>query len=140
MGNCSCGAFNIMLREALLLACGLVGVHGFLGMGDRCVPVPSHLCAIAYDDDGCRGWSLRIPQGEQMFKWWDPVWYWYRNDIEQVSVRAGCSFTGFDDSSYNGNSFTIRAGSSDRHVDLSSEDDFEDFDEAIQSYSCVCRA
>ena len=61
-----------------------------------------------------------------------------RNDIEQVSVRAGCSFTGwlhnvvdiqfrllsknlrpgFDDSSYNGESFTIRAGSSDRHVVL----------------------
>merc|ERR1712004_279152 len=47
--------------------------------------------------------------------------------------------TGFDDSSYNGESFTIRAGSPDRHVDLSAEDDFEDFDEAIQSYSCSCR-
>ena len=23
-------------------------------MGDRCVPVPSHLCAVAYDDDGCK--------------------------------------------------------------------------------------
>merc|ERR1711890_103765 len=98
--------------------------QGLLGFGNKCVPVPSHLCAYAYDDDGCEGWRLDIPVGEQMFKWWDPVWYWYRNDIEQVSVRAGCSFTGFDDSSYNGESFTIRAGATDRHVDLSEEDDF----------------
>ena len=47
-----------------------------------------------------------------MFKWWDPVYYWYRNDIESVSVRRGCTFTGFDDSSLNGGSFTIRSGSS----------------------------
>ena len=46
-----------------------------------------------------------------MFKWWDPVYYWYRNDIESVSVRKGCTFTGFDDSSLNGGSFTIRSGS-----------------------------
>ena len=46
-----------------------------------------------------------------MFKWWDPVLYWYRNDIESVSVRRGCTFTGFDDSSLNGGSFTIRSGS-----------------------------
>ena len=25
-----------------------------------------------------------------------------RNDIEQVSVRAGCTFTGFEDSDFNG--------------------------------------
>ena len=25
-----------------------------------------------------------------MFKWWDPIYYWYRNDIESVSVRKGC--------------------------------------------------
>jgi len=127
-----------MLR-VLLLCSVLAGARGLLGFGSKCVPVPRHLCALAYDDDGCRGWKLDIPVGEKMFKWWDPVYSWYRNDIEQVSVRAGCSFTGFDDSSYNGESFTIRAGSGDRHVDLSDEDDFEDFDEAIQSYSCTCR-
>jgi len=110
--------------------------QGFSIFGSRCVPVPSHLCALAYDDDGCTGWKLDIPLGSQMFKWWDPVWYWYRNDIEQVSVRAGCSFTGYDDSSYNGNSFVIRAGHQDRHVDLSKE--YPSFDESIQSYSCTC--
>jgi len=66
------------LRQALLIVYALAGAHGFLGMGDRCVPVPSRLCAVAYDDDGCKGWKLDIPVGEKMFKWWDPVYYWYR--------------------------------------------------------------
>ena len=38
----------------------------------------------------------------------------FRNDIESVSVRAGCTFVGFDDSSLNGQSMTIRAGVKDR--------------------------
>ena len=25
-----------------------------------------------------QGWRLDIPVGEKMFKWWDPVFYWYR--------------------------------------------------------------
>ena len=26
----------------------------------------------------CQGWRLDIPEGEKMFKWWDPVYSWYR--------------------------------------------------------------
>ena len=82
-----CSGINIMLREAFLVVSALAGAYGekimkftlclslwlswhlwagtphdwnisgFLGMGDRCVPVPSHLCAIAYDDDGCKVWQ-----------------------------------------------------------------------------------
>ena len=40
--------------------------------------VPGDLCAIVFDDGGCRGWKLDIQEGEVMFKWWDPVYYWYR--------------------------------------------------------------
>ena len=92
-----------------------------------------------------------------MFKWWDPVYSWYRwnfkkmllftNTISNCPIETtsskclwgqaalllvGCTIVveiqfrllsknlrpGFDDSSYNGESFTIRAGSSDRHVVL----------------------
>ena len=76
---------------------------------------------------------------QMMFKWWHPINFFYRNDIESVVVRAGCSFTGFDDSSLNGGSFTIRAGNSDRKVNLGDEDEYEDYDEKIQSLSCHCR-
>ena len=119
--------------KSLLVLLGLLGL-GQCGIFTRskCVEVPSNLCAVVYDDEKCNGWALNINEGEVgyicmfcqknlfhiyttfqiMFKWWDPVYYWYRNDIEAVSVRKGCTFTGFDDSSLNGGSFTIRSSSS----------------------------
>jgi len=107
--------------------------------GSKCKDVPSHLCARVYDDEDCKGWELDIPVGEIQFKMWHPVYYWYRNDIEAISVRAGCTLTGFEDSSFNGESVTIRAGSSVRHVNLGDEDEYEDLDEDIESIQCSCR-
>jgi len=127
-----------MLKFAILCLC-FAAVSAISLRRSKCVAVPSNVCAMVYDDGGCRGWKLDIQEGEVMFKWWDPVYYWYRNDIEAVSVRAGCTFTGFDDSSLNGESMTVRAGDKDRHVTLNDEDDFEDFDENIQSIACTCR-
>merc|ERR1712136_462711 len=101
----------------------VVGVaFGGIFTRSKCVPVPNNVCAVVYDDEKCIGWKLNIAEGEIMFKWWDPVYYWYRNDIESVSVRSG---------------FTFRSGNSDRHVTLSDEDEYEDYDEKIQSISCV---
>jgi len=129
---------SVMFKVAILSVCIAASSAGLLSRS-KCVPVPDNLCAMVYDDGGCKGWKLDIQEGEIMFKWWDPVYYWYRNDIEAVSVRAGCTFTGFDDSSLNGESMTVRAGNKDRHVELNDEDEFEDFDEKIQSISCTCR-
>merc|ERR1712002_41137 len=81
--------YSIIMKLFIVAFAALIAnSQGLLGFGSKCVPVPSNLCARAYDDGGCRGWELDIPVGEQMLKWWDPVWSWYRNDIEQVSVRA----------------------------------------------------
>merc|ERR1712032_659336 len=135
------GVIRHLDMKSLLVLLGLLGL-GQSGIFTRskCVTVPSNLCAVVYDDEKCNGWALNINEGGIMFKWWDPVYYWYRNDIESVSVRKGCTFTGFDDRSLNGGSFTIRSGSSkDTHVTLSDEDEYEDYDEKIQSISCVCR-
>jgi len=129
---------SMMLKLSILCVCVAAVSAGLLSRS-KCVPVPNNLCAVVYDDGGCKGWKLDIQEGEIMFKWWDPVYYWYRNDIEAVSVRAGCTFTGFDDSSLNGESMTVRAGNKDRHIELNDEDEFEDFDEAIQSIACTCR-
>ena len=54
-----------MVRALALLSLSLaaLGVHGFLGFGDQCIPVPSHLCAIAYDDDGCKVAQDRLGPG-----------------------------------------------------------------------------
>ena len=52
----------------------ILGVQG----RTKCTPVPQNLCALVYDDGGCEGWKLDVPEGDMMFKWWDPVKVWYR--------------------------------------------------------------
>ena len=37
-----------------------------------------------------------------------------RNDIDVIGLRAGCTFTGYSDSSFNGQRMTIRAEGYDR--------------------------
>ena len=39
-----------------------------------------------------------------------------RNDMDVVGVRAGCTFTGFSGSAFDGNSVTVRAEQSDHWV------------------------
>merc|ERR1711915_325093 len=89
----------------------------------KCNTVPSNMCAVVYDDIGCSGWKLNIPEGEIFFNWWDPIYSWYRNDIEAVSVKAGCDFTGFDAVNMSGKNITISAGSANKHVTLKDEDE-----------------
>eukprot|EP00088_Acartia_fossae_P031202 TRINITY_DN3212_c0_g1_i6.p1 TRINITY_DN3212_c0_g1~~TRINITY_DN3212_c0_g1_i6.p1 ORF type:complete len:143 (-),score=23.02 TRINITY_DN3212_c0_g1_i6:212-607(-) len=113
------------------------GVHAGL-FGSSCTDVPSNLCARVYDDEDCKGWELDVPEGRMNFRFFNPVWYWYRNDIESVSVRKGCSLTGFDDTNWTGQSATIVARSRDRHVNLDDEDEYEDLDEEIESLQCTC--
>ena len=40
-----------------------------------------------------------------------------RNDIDVIGVRAGCTFTGYSDSSFNGQRMTIRAEGYDRLIE-----------------------
>jgi len=105
----------------------------------KCNTVPNNMCAVVYDNIGCSGWKLNIPEGEIIFNWWDPIYSWYRNDIEAVSVKAGCDFTGYDAVNMSGKNITISAGSANKHVTLKDEDELADFDEKIESISCTCR-
>jgi hypothetical protein len=57
----------------------------------------------------CRGgWSLELPEGDTAFPFLSSSWP-NRNDMDLVGVRAGCSFTGFAGSSFNGEKVTVRA-------------------------------
>jgi len=107
--------------------------------GTGCVErVPRHLCAMVYDEDDCGGWKLDIPLDSRM-DWpaWSPTGFWYRNDIESIVVRAGCTFTGWDDS-FSGKSITIRAPSgSDKKINTR-ESDYDDLHEDIESLHCFC--
>jgi len=109
-----------------------------IGKPPRCEHVPRTACAVAYDSHNCDGgWRLVIPVGEMRFRWFTST-YTYRNDIDTIGVRAGCVFTGYSDSSYNGNRMTMRADSQDRWSVLADEPAFQHMDEDIESVQCTC--
>ena len=55
-----------------------------------------------------------VPPGEQRQLDYFSSDFKYRNDADIVAVRRGCTFTGFTGSSFNGERFTVTAGSADR--------------------------
>ena len=80
----------------------------------KCDVIPQTACAVAYDSGSCSGgWKLVIPVGELRFRWFTSYWS-YRNDMDTVGVRAGCTLTAYSDSSFNGDRIDIRADSYDR--------------------------
>ena len=80
----------------------------------KCDVVPQTACAVGYDSSSCSGgWKLVIPIGELRFRWFTSYWS-YRNDMDTVGVRAGCTLTAYSDSSFNGDRIDIRADSYDR--------------------------
>jgi len=104
-----------------------------------CDPIPMSACAVVYDEKDClSGWKLIIPEGEIRFKWMS-AYYAYRNDIETVGVQTGCTFTGFEDSSFNGDRISIPAAGYDRWVALGDEAKYLHMNEEIESVQCVCR-
>jgi len=105
-----------------------------------CEDVPLTACAVAYDSHDCDGgWRLVIPIGELRFRWFTS-YYTYRNDIDTIGVRAGCTFTGYSDSSFNGNRMTIRTAGHDRWEVLADSAEFMHMDEDIESVQCVCNS
>jgi len=105
----------------------------------RCQPIPRSACAVVYDEKNCAsGWKLIIPEGELRFKWMS-TYYAYRNDIETIGVKAGCTLTAFSDSSFNGDRVAIAATNYDRWVNLGEDASYLHMNEDIESVQCVCR-
>jgi len=117
------------------------GISTATGKPSGCDHVPQTACAVAYDSHDCDGgFRLVIPSGAEMrFRWFTST-YSYRNDIDLIGVRAGCVFTGYSDSSFNGNRMTMRAPDMvDRWEVLGDSVEFRHMDEDIESVQCVCR-
>eukprot|EP00092_Neocalanus_flemingeri_P106556 GFUD01136724.1.p1 GENE.GFUD01136724.1~~GFUD01136724.1.p1 ORF type:complete len:712 (-),score=170.30 GFUD01136724.1:71-2206(-) len=105
----------------------------------NCDVVPHSACAVAYDSSSCTGgWKLVIPMGELRFRWFTS-YYTYRNDMDTIGIRAGCTFTGYSDSSFNGNRIDIKADSYDRWVVFADHAEYRHMDADIESIRCVCR-
>jgi len=103
-----------------------------------CTKVPEDACAVGYDSALCSGgWRLVIHEGAQRFKFFSS-WWSYRNDMDTIGVRAGCTFTGFSGSRFNGQSAKIAAGQYDRWIVFSREMEYQHIDEDIESLKCSC--
>jgi len=107
----------------------------------RCPQINASLCAVLYDSSTCAtgSWKLPVEDGTQkQLNYWSSDWK-YRNDADLVGVRSGCSFTGWTGSSFDGDSFSLTAGMSDRWVVFAESQVYAAFDENILSYQCNCR-
>merc|ERR550532_2827806 len=107
------------------------------GGEDHCRPLGPGRCAVLYDERDCTGWSRDVTEGERTsLRWWDLSVFKYRNDIGAVSVKAGCTFTGFVTSDFSGSQCVLRAVGSDRHVNL--DQTCRGFYDNIDSFTCTC--
>jgi len=103
-----------------------------------CDLVPETACAMLYDSGTCSGgWKYVLPEGQLRFRYFSSYWK-YRNDMDTVGVKAGCTFTGFSDSSFNGNSVVLRAEQWDKWVVFANHAQYANMDEDIESVRCSC--
>lgn len=109
------------------------------GKPPRCDPVPRTACGVVYDSGSCSGgFKLIISEGEITFPYFSSYWK-YRNDIDLIGVKAGCTLTGFSDTNYSGKRGTFRADATDRWWVLKEYAEFVHLDQDIESIQCVCR-
>jgi len=129
------------LREAF---CRDVDAYSFdLNIDDgrppRCDPVPRNACGVVYDEDDCHsGWKLIITEGEVSFSYFSH-YNKYRNDIELIGVKAGCTLTAFSNTGFSNQRGTFRADANDFWWDLSEYAEYKHLNEDIESIQCVCR-
>jgi len=104
-----------------------------------CQKIPQGVCAVAYDSSTCKddGWKLMLPEGQIQFRFWSSK-FKYRNDMDLIAVRDGCTFTGFSDSEFNGNSGVVTAKGWDRWVVFGSSSQYRHLEEDIESVICRC--
>ena len=109
------------------------------GKPSNCDPVPRTACGVVYDSSSCSGgWKLIIAEGAISFPYFSSYWK-YRNDIDLIGVKAGCTLTGFSDTGFSGNRGTFRADASDQWWVLAEHAEFLHLDSDIESIQCVCR-
>lgn len=110
------------------------------GKPPRCDSVPRTACGVVHDSGSCNGgWRLIITTGEISFPYFSSYWK-YRNDIDLIGVKAGCTLTAFSSTGFSGQRGTFRADANDRWWRLNEYAEFLHLHEDIESIQCVCRS
>jgi len=107
----------------------------------NCQPINNNLCAILYDSSTCADGTWQLPiynNANKRLRYWSSD-YKYRNDADVIGVRNGCTFFGWTGSGFDGNSFKLTAGATDRWIVFAQSQLYQQFDESILSFRCACR-
>merc|ERR1719495_720304 len=96
----------------------------------NCTEISEVYCAVLYDSKSCEGgWNLNVTDNDDgNFFFFSSNWK-YRNDIDTIGVRYGCTFTGFTSTDFSGNKMIITADSTDRWIVLADNESYKKFDE-----------
>ncbi len=99
-----------------------------------------NVACMAYDDGDCEldDWSLPVslrPGERRRLTSWAQ-----RNDIESVSVKAGCSLKVWKDDNYSGDSYVFHAPPYEDRHDTLDRDLYNTymFSDNIESLECSC--
>eukprot|EP00091_Calanus_sinicus_P012506 TRINITY_DN2812_c0_g1_i2.p1 TRINITY_DN2812_c0_g1~~TRINITY_DN2812_c0_g1_i2.p1 ORF type:complete len:135 (-),score=37.73 TRINITY_DN2812_c0_g1_i2:103-507(-) len=105
-----------------------------------CEQIPADACAGAYQTKGCSsGWKLDIPKGGEIGFKWKTHYFAYKNRIELIGVRPGCSLTVFDKNNFTGDQVTITSdGEFNKYVSLADVPEYVHLNNQIESVKCVC--
>ena len=80
-----------MYKITLILLGALIGLsYGGLLTRNKCVEVPSNVCAVVFDDEKCNGWKLNIDQGEVEIV---SEFYWHLSHCFRLCSNGGTPFT-----------------------------------------------
>ena len=105
-----------------------------------CPEVDQSLCAVMYDSNDCLGgWDLPIKDGEERWQllflfviiqqfssccrnlyYFSSDWR-YRNDVDTIGLRRGCTFNGFTSTGFSGDKMTFTANETDKYVHIKKE-------------------
>jgi len=104
-----------------------------------CDHVPRSACALAYDSAKCSGgWKLVIPEGNIRFRWFSSTWK-YRNDMDTVGVRPGCTLFLYTDSDFTGHKVRIDSyPDNERWIVLGENPGYSHMDEDVEAVQCYC--
>jgi len=106
----------------------------------QCEQPAADLCAAAYQTKGCSsGWKLDVTKGQEMRFKWATHYYAYKNKIELLAVRPGCSLTVFEKNNFDGDTITINGdGEFTKWVSLADDPQSKHMNKQIKSLKCAC--
>jgi len=104
-----------------------------------CPDVDQSLCAVMYDSNDCLGgWDLPIEDGEERNLYYFSSDWKYRNDVDTIGLRSGCTFHGFTSTGFSGDKMTFTANETDKWLVLDDHYYYYIFHEDIEAFQCFC--